>query len=309
MNPSRPVAAAAVRVLPPALLLVLVMAGLRGAVGPPRFNGPYKQYGVAIGAGLAVILIALLIATAIRHRRQQPSGGYEELDTAARLRVVLMTALGVGIGADVIAIFVGLHLRLFTLSRHPLRIPRSGQGSGVSRLRPHGGVYNVSAIIAEVLFYTLLAVVVIGAIVAIARFARMLQSPAPPATEGDIAEETQQTLRAAVEQARRALRTFDDTRAAIIACYAAMEDELALRGTSRTVADTPDELLARAIGAGLIRGPAARALTRLFYEARFSTHPMTQVQRAGAELCLDELATSLSEPARPARPARQASRP
>src|SRR5579872_2377685 len=297
MIPSRPLAAAAVRVLPPALLLVLVMAGLRGGVGTPRFDGPYKQYGVAIGAGLAIILIALLVVTAIRHRRQQPLGGYEELDAAARLRIVLMTVLGVGIGADVIAVFVGLHLRLFTLSRHPLRIPQNGQGSGNPRPRPHGGVDNVGAIIGQVLFYTLLAIVVIGAALAIARFARMLQSPAPPAKEGDIAEETQQTLRAAVEQARRALRTFDDTRAAIIACYAAMEDELALRGANRTVADTPDELLARAIGAGLIRGPAARALTRLFYEARFSTHPMTDVQRAGAELCLDELANSLAEPA------------
>lgn len=296
MNPSRPLAAAAVRVLPPALLLVLVMAGLRGAVGSPKFDGPYKQYGVAIGGGLAVILTALLIATAIRHRRQQPQGGYEELDTAARLRSVLMVGLGVGVGADVIAVFVGLHLKLFTLSRHPLKI--TGAGSAPTRPAHNShGASDFGAIVGEVIFYTLLAIVVIGAILAITRFARMLQSPARPAEEGDIAEDTELALRNAVEQGRRALRTFDDTRAAIIACYAAMEDELTLRGAGRTVADTPDELLARAIRAGLIRGPAARALTRLFYEARFSTHPMTQVQRAGAELCLDELANSLAEPA------------
>lgn len=296
MNPSRPLAAAAVRVLPPALLLVLAMAGLRGATGSMRINGPWKQYGVAIGAVLAIVLAGLLTATIIRHRRQKPSDGYDELDTATRLRAVLLAVLSAGIAADVIAVFVGLHLRLFTLARHPLRIT-GAQGRG-NRPPPHRlPSSGTGARISEVVFYVLLGIVAIAAIVVIVRFSRMLQRPARPAKAGDIAEDTQQTLREAVEHGRTALRTFDDAREAIIACYAAMEDYLALHGTSRMVADTPDELLSRAIKAGLIKGPAPRTLTRLFYEARFSTHPMTQVQRAGAELCLDELANSLAESA------------
>jgi hypothetical protein len=73
-----------------------------------------------------------------------------------------------------------------------------------------------------------------------------------------------------------------------------MERSLADRGTSRTAADTPDELLARAVGAGTVRGPAAGRLTALFYEARFSTHPVAASQRAAASAALDELAAELA---------------
>jgi hypothetical protein len=96
-----------------------------------------------------------------------------------------------------------------------------------------------------------------------------------------------------VESGRTALRTLDDARAAIIACYVAMEASLAQRGTARGVADTPDELLARATGRGVVRGTAAVRLTALFYEARFSSHPLNPGQRDAAEQALDELAATL----------------
>ena len=60
------------------------------------------------------------------------------------------------------------------------------------------------------------------------------------------------------------------------------------------MADTPDELLARAVAAGTVRGPAASRLTALFYEARFSTHPLAAGQRAAASAALDELAGELA---------------
>jgi hypothetical protein len=101
-------------------------------------------------------------------------------------------------------------------------------------------------------------------------------------------------LREAVESGRAALAEIDDARAAIIACYVAMERSLAERGTQRSVADTPDELLARAVAAGTVRGPAASRLTALFYEARFSTHPVAAAQRAAASAALDELARELA---------------
>ena len=77
-----------------------------------------------------------------------------------------------------------------------------------------------------------------------------------------------------MESGRSALRTVDDARAAIIACYLAMETSLAERGAARGVADTPGELLTRATESGLVRGTAAGRLTALFYEARFSSHPL-----------------------------------
>jgi len=83
----------------------------------------------------------------------------------------------------------------------------------------------------------------------------------------------------------------------------AMEASLAERGAARAVADTPDELLARATTSGLVRGTAAARLTSLFYEARFSSHPLGRGQRDAAERALDELAAALApvEP-QPAEP-------
>jgi ABC-type Fe3+ transport system permease subunit len=84
-----------------------------------------------------------------------------------------------------------------------------------------------------------------------------------------------------------------DARAAIIACYAAMERALAEHGAAREIADTPAELLDRAVGAGLIRSDAALRLTDLFREARFSSHPMSETARTAATAALTELADDL----------------
>ena len=55
-----------------------------------------------------------------------------------------------------------------------------------------------------------------------------------------------------------------------------------------------------------MRGTAAARLTALFYEARFSSHPLGRGQRDAAEQALDELAAGLREAeaarAEPARP-------
>ncbi|MCI0686063.1 MAG: DUF4129 domain-containing protein [Sporichthyaceae bacterium] len=84
-----------------------------------------------------------------------------------------------------------------------------------------------------------------------------------------------------------------DARTSIIACYLAMERVLAQHGAAREVADTPAELLDRAVGAGLIRSDAALRLTELFREARFSSHPMGEPERTAATGALAELADDL----------------
>jgi hypothetical protein len=82
-----------------------------------------------------------------------------------------------------------------------------------------------------------------------------------------------------------------------------MERSLAKRGAERGAAGTPDELLRRAVRSGLLsagddsaaHNSAARTLTALFYEARFSTHPLGPGQRATAARALDELAAELGD--------------
>jgi hypothetical protein len=98
----------------------------------------------------------------------------------------------------------------------------------------------------------------------------------------------------AVAAGTAALGATAGTRDAIIACYAAMEASLATAGSPRRDADTPEELLDRAEGDGIIRTPAARRLTALFREARFSPHELAGDQRQAALAALGDIADDLA---------------
>ena len=141
------------------------------------------------------------------------------------------------------------------------------------------------------ILYALLIIAIVAAVVVSIWWSTRLRLPAAPLVIEDVSTEE---LRAAVAEGRAALAGIDDARAAIIACYVAMERRLADRGTARGAADTPDELLARAVASGAVRGGAAGRLTALFYEARFSTHPLGAGQRDAASAALDELADELA---------------
>jgi hypothetical protein len=86
-----------------------------------------------------------------------------------------------------------------------------------------------------------------------------------------------------------------EPRDAIIACYAAMERELAnVPGAAPQDFDTPTEVLARAIEHHALHADNAVQLVYLFEEARFSPHVMNEGHREVAvrvlQLVLDELA-------------------
>ncbi|TDD86196.1 DUF4129 domain-containing protein [Actinomadura darangshiensis] len=104
--------------------------------------------------------------------------------------------------------------------------------------------------------------------------------PVPPPPAG---------FQEAAEAGGRALRTTGDPRGAVIACYTAMEDVLTEAGAGPRRSDTPAEVLARASGAGLEGLDAAATLTRLFREARYSAHPVTERHRAEALAALESL--------------------
>ncbi|QUR66703.1 DUF4129 domain-containing protein [Mycobacterium spongiae] len=85
-----------------------------------------------------------------------------------------------------------------------------------------------------------------------------------------------------------------DPRQAIIACYAAMERELAnVPGVAPQDFDTPSEVLARAVQHRALQADNAIQLVNLFTEARFSRHVMNEGHRTVAvrtlRLVLDEL--------------------
>ena len=85
-----------------------------------------------------------------------------------------------------------------------------------------------------------------------------------------------------------------EPRAAIIACYAAMERGLAnAPGAVPQDSDTPSEVLARAVEHHALRADNASQLVELFTEARFSPHVMTERHRETAvrvlRLVLEEM--------------------
>ena len=278
-----------VRLVPMALLIMVGLAGLRGAAGTPRWNGPLHDDVLAVGVVLEVLIVTLLVILLRRRRR-----GAQEA-TAVKLRGVLMFVLSAGGVAAAVLVVVGLHLRASGHAPRPAPVATPGPRRTPS-LRPARPVPGFALHISlTVLLYALLIAVLLAGVAASIWWARRLRPPTA-AREDDFIAEDPEVLREAVESGRSALRTVDDARAAIIACYLAMEASLAERGTARGIADTPGELLTRAREGGLVRGAAAGRLTALFYEARFSSHPLGVEQRGAAERALDELAADLAEP-------------
>ncbi len=273
-----------------AFLLAVIAVGLRAAVPAPGLNGPFRHDGLAVGIALEAVLGVLLIALAVRNSRAP-----REAILAARLRRLLTYVVLAGLVAVPAAYLLSRVSKLHVRPRpaQPVRPPKS---SRLPRLpAQHGGGGHLVLIILVAL---LCAAVACGIVWLIRnrrriwlgwRIARTSVAVAP------VADEDEAELLDAVESGQSALRLLDDARAAIIACYVAMEASLARAGTARAVADTPDELLARASGQGLVRTDAAVRLTALFYEARFSSHPMPPRQRDEARQALDEIAASLRD--------------
>ncbi len=187
------------------------------------------------------------------------------------------------------------------LSRLPVRQRQTRSGAGVPKLG-HGSSYGVSHVVGWVIVIILAALAAAVVIYVLRRilplgrgfWAAFRWQAARTVVEPSAADDESGLLKA-VESGQSALRRLDDARSAIIACYVAMEESLARAGTARAAADTPDELLARAALRGLVTGGAAARLTALFYEARFSSHPMRPAARDAAEQALGELAVSLGD--------------
>ncbi|MBF6412607.1 DUF4129 domain-containing protein [Nocardia cyriacigeorgica] len=84
-------------------------------------------------------------------------------------------------------------------------------------------------------------------------------------------------------------------REGIMACYRVLERHFARTPRiAPTAADTPTEVLGRAVGLGIVGATTAQTLVSLFAEARFSTHPMSERDRARAVAALDSIRDDLA---------------
>ena len=101
------------------------------------------------------------------------------------------------------------------------------------------------------------------------------ESPTPPPSES--------LVRAAESGLAEIGDLNREPREAIIACYAAMERELAnFPGAAPQDFDTPTEVLVRAVELHALREDNAAQLVNLFEEARFSPHVMNEEHRKTA---------------------------
>ena len=275
------------RLLLAALLIGGVLVGLRGGLALHGWHGRYHRDGIAIGIGLEAALAGLLIALLIRGR--QPSDDFRVL----RIRSVLRFALLAGLAAIPAVLLLAAPLHPHPQPPQPLPTqPQPTVYTTPTRLPRPSAPFTVP--LAGVLYALLVLALIAGIVVCVVLLRRRQPGhDALPPDEASLAEGERGDLREAVSSGRRALADTDDARAAIIACYVAMERSLGAAGADHEAADTPDEFLARAAGAGLVRGTAAGKLTGLFYEARFSGHELTAAQRDAARDALEQLAADL----------------
>lgn len=132
-----------------------------------------------------------------------------------------------------------------------------------------------------------IALVAVVIVVILNRRRRTAGTPRPARPNG---------LLSALAAGQDALAAEQDPRHAIITCYAAMERGFAAAGSAPAAADTPAEVLGRAVSAGILRSPAGEALTSLFRRARYSTEPMAAADRDAAMAALARLRADLEEP-------------
>ncbi|MDP9226428.1 MAG: DUF4129 domain-containing protein, partial [Actinomycetota bacterium] len=89
-------------------------------------------------------------------------------------------------------------------------------------------------------------------------------------------------LAARVDASLIDLEQIADPRAAVIACYARMQNTFESAGVERYSSDTALELLARAFQKAGIPQQSAILLTELFHSAKFSRHPVGEQSRGSA---------------------------
>jgi hypothetical protein len=298
------------RLLPLAMLVLLASIGLRGGISwNGTLDGPLRRYGVIVGIVLEVILGTLLVLTYYRERvadragqlRPATEAGDDEADRdiAGTVRTLLRLLLALAMAGVAGAVLVGLHLHTFSKpsSSAPPRLPARLTPRPMAPAGSAGGGAELNIPLRAIL-YALLVIALLAALVASIWWGRRLSRAAALLPAQPDADGTSEDLREAVASGRAAMAALDDARAAIIACYEAMEQRLAQRGAARDAAGTPDELLRHATDRKIITGTGARRLTTLFYEARFSTHDLGPGTREAAVRALDDLAAELagSEP-------------
>lgn len=302
------------RVVALIVLLFVVAAALRGYL-PARHDAVRNESGgrAALAFVVAALAVTLaLIAIAVVARLRDPRA---PAPTAGALSEMLGTGRGrpswrvLLIGLAVIAAWLLVVMLLSRFLGHGVAPAPAPPDSGVApstnppapppqqqpQHRPRDGSQNMLGILLACTV-AMLVLFVAGTVATARRRYRPpaavvadepAEPPAPAARSESLARAAERGLAEMTDLSR-------EPREAIIACYAAMERELAhVPGAVPQEFDTPTEVLARAVEHHVLHADNAVQLVNLFAEARFSPHVMNEAHRDIAvgvlRLVLDEL--------------------
>ncbi|MQY18096.1 DUF4129 domain-containing protein [Nocardia macrotermitis] len=285
-------------------LLALVVIALRGYLpggSGPHIGSPPSVIAVALMPVLSLVSVVILLAGVITSQHRLPLALPDAHPDRVR-RPVRMGRLGLFlvVGLAVLAVFGALSWAIYQLSvAHPVS-PSQGSGARPTPVPPSttgpppsSSGPNVepplstdAMIVIGVSAGALILAAIVGLIVVGVGTRRRVHAPAAEAEAAPVAPPV--SLAQVAEMGLAAMiASGKDARAAIIACYVAMESGLArAREVAPLISDTPSEVLARAFDRGVLRDASARELVILFEEARFSPHSMLEWQRMRAEQLL-----------------------
>jgi Domain of unknown function (DUF4129) len=303
------------RVVAVIVLLIVIAASLRGylpgaehaARKSPPHSGASLVYVIAmLSVSVAIMAVAVIIRLRDPRRAAPSAAGLPDRFSDGRGRPTWRV---LAIGAAVLAAWL---LTVWLLS-HFVVLHTAGQAPAAPASPNPTPTNNVTrppqprdvgedramlrSLIATAVALTVLTVV--GAVAAARRrrvgevpivAAEMPGSPAAAGAADSLVRAAEVGLAEIGDRSR-------EPREAIIACYAAMERELAhVPGAVPQDFDTPTEVLARAVESHALRGDSAGELVNLFEEARFSPHVMSEAHRTSALSVLQLVLADLRSP-------------
>ncbi|RDI66126.1 uncharacterized protein DUF4129 [Nocardia pseudobrasiliensis] len=283
------------------VLLALAVIALRGFVpgtGGPHAVSPPSAVSVALMPVLSLVSVVILLAGVItsRHRLPLAMPAHEPARdrTPRRLRrTVSAVLIALALLALFAAVVWAIHLIApgdsTTQSPPPTAAPTAPGTSPPPPPNPFSGTPHLTdrELVLVIGSAIALVVVALAGLVVVALGTRRPPTP-EPAVPAPAAVEAPVSLAEVAEMGLAAMTApGQDAREAIISCYVAMEQGLALaREVAPLISDTPSEVLARAFERGALHDASARELVALFEEARFSPHAMLEWQRMRAEQLL-----------------------
>ncbi|MQS15825.1 DUF4129 domain-containing protein [Streptomyces kaniharaensis] len=288
--------------------VLLVVVGLVAAAVALRSDGgllgrasagPVTTIGLVVLLGLGWAVLVGRFAVRFREEVRTLDGPTPQ---AERLREAAALLLPLAAGAVPVLMLV-FHSRVgagLTLP-HPVPLPSLSPKPQPAAHAPWPQVPVEAGGLLGGMFAALLGVLALAAVALAVTLLALLRRrragrPAAPAPLAAAPTRQEEVLAEAVASGRRALEG-GDARAAVIACYAAMEGSLAASGVARKASESPTELLERALADRRVDAVPARKLTALFREARYSTHELDENHVRRARAALDEIAAGLADAA------------